>query len=47
MDTDNRSRPRLVIVSKRLPVVLGQDDEGNLVVQAGSGGLVTAMAPLL
>ena len=38
---------RLVIVSNRLPVVITQDDDGRWQATAGSGGLVTAMAPVL
>ena len=38
---------RLVIVSNRLPVVLKQDDAGGWQAEPGSGGLVTAMAPIL
>ena len=37
---------RLVIVSNRLPIVLEKKDDG-LTVHPGSGGLVTAMAPVL
>ncbi|MFQ5707361.1 MAG: trehalose-6-phosphate synthase [bacterium] len=38
---------RLLIVSNRLPVVLDQSETGDWLVQPGSGGLVTAMAPVL
>lgn len=38
---------RLIIVSNRLPIVLRQGDDGDWQVQPGSGGLVTAMAPVL
>jgi trehalose 6-phosphate synthase len=38
---------RLVIVSNRLPVVLKQDEAGGWQAEPGSGGLVTAMAPIL
>jgi trehalose 6-phosphate synthase len=38
---------RLIIVSNRLPIVLSRDSEGNWQVEPGSGGLVTAMAPVL
>jgi trehalose 6-phosphate synthase/phosphatase len=37
---------RLVIVSNRLPVVLGRDDAG-WTIRPGEGGLVTALAPVL
>jgi trehalose 6-phosphate synthase len=38
---------RLVIVSNRLPVVLNQNRKGRWRAEPGSGGLVTAMAPVL
>ena len=38
---------RLIIVSNRLPVVINRDHEGSVQVQPGTGGLVTAMAPVL
>ena len=38
---------RLVIVSNRLPIVIGRGDLGEWQVQPGSGGLVTALAPIL
>jgi len=38
---------RMVIVSNRLPLVLKQVEGGKWEVKAGSGGLVTAMAPVL
>lgn len=49
MSTTESHRPqnRLVIVSNRLPVVLTEDDDGRWQAEAGSGGLVTAMAPVL
>jgi trehalose 6-phosphate synthase/phosphatase len=37
---------RLVVVSNRLPIVLGKDD-GGWTIQPGAGGLVTALAPVL
>ncbi|MFQ5559455.1 MAG: trehalose-6-phosphate synthase [Nitrospinota bacterium] len=37
---------RLIVVSNRLPIVIEQDD-GQWVCRPGSGGLVTAMAPVL
>lgn len=40
------SGKKLVIVSNRLPVVIERGEEGTRVV-AGSGGLVTAMAPVM
>jgi trehalose 6-phosphate synthase/phosphatase len=36
-----------VIVSNRLPIVIGRGDLGEWQVQPGSGGLVTALAPIL
>lgn len=41
------SNGRLVIVSNRLPLTIVKDDEGDLKVVPGSGGLVTALAPVL
>jgi trehalose 6-phosphate synthase/phosphatase len=38
---------RLVIVSNRLPIVIHEDDDGSLKLREGSGGLVTALAPVL
>jgi len=38
---------RLIVVSNRLPVVLRPDGEGGWTLKAGSGGLVTALAPVL
>lgn len=38
---------RLVVVSNRLPVVIREDDEGDHQVSPGSGGLITALNPVL
>ncbi len=38
---------RLIIVSNRLPVVLNKDKDGQWSVVSGTGGLVTALAPVL
>lgn len=38
---------RLVVASNRLPVVLNREENGGWDVQPGSGGLVTALSPLL
>lgn len=45
-ETWNGSRPRLVVVSNRLPVVL-KKHEGKWNYVPGSGGLVTALGPVL
>ena len=37
----------LVIVSNRLPVVLQRTKDNGWAIQTGSGGLVTALAPVL
>ncbi len=37
---------RLVVVSNRLPVVIGQE-EGQWRIRPGSGGLITALAPII
>jgi trehalose 6-phosphate synthase len=39
--------PPLVVVSNRLPVVLSPDGEGDWKLERGSGGLVTALEPVL
>ena len=44
MPSPNR---RVITVSNRLPIVVSRDDEGNVHVEPGSGGLVTALAPVL
>ncbi len=44
MSTPN---PRLVVASNRLPVVLAQQDTGDWHLERGSGGLVTALEPVL
>jgi trehalose 6-phosphate synthase len=38
---------RLIIVSNRLPVVLRKQDDGRWRSEPGSGGLITALAPVL
>jgi trehalose 6-phosphate synthase len=38
---------RLIIVSNRLPIVVGKDKANNISIQQGSGGLVTALVPVL
>jgi trehalose 6-phosphate synthase len=40
-------RRRLIIVSNRLPMTMSRDENGRWVAKPGSGGLVTAMAPVL
>jgi trehalose 6-phosphate synthase len=47
MKAMHRNQERLVIVSNRLPIVLDQETDGRWLVKPGSGGLVTAMAPVL
>ena len=47
MNDKSQSENRLIIVSNRLPVVLEQDDDSSWRAEPGSGGLVTAMAPVL
>ncbi|MGH9324787.1 MAG: alpha,alpha-trehalose-phosphate synthase (UDP-forming) [Vicinamibacteria bacterium] len=42
----NRPR-RIVVVSNRLPVVLSRRDDGGWSARPGSGGLVTALTPVL
>ncbi|RKZ33238.1 trehalose-6-phosphate synthase, partial [bacterium] len=46
--TDEMGRKhRLIIASNRLPIVLKKDKNGDIFVTSGSGGLVTALAPVL
>ena len=47
MTQPNAADQRLVIVSNRLPVVLSKDADGSWQSKPGSGGLVTALAPVL
>ena len=39
--------PRLAVVSNRLPAIIKQDENGKTSIQQGSGGLVTALTPVL
>jgi trehalose 6-phosphate synthase len=43
----HQRRDRLIIVSNRLPFVFNRDAEGKVRLQPGSGGLVSALAPVL
>ena len=45
-DTDYEIK-RLVVVSNRLPIVFTKGQEGEWLIKRGSGGLVTALAPVL
>lgn len=40
-------KKRLIIVSNRLPIVVSKNNEGHWRIKPGSGGLVTALAPVL
>lgn len=42
-----KRRKRLIVVSNRLPAVFRKDGDGQWHVQPGSGGLVTALVPVL
>jgi trehalose 6-phosphate synthase/phosphatase len=44
MTKDNQ---RIIVVSNRLPVVVKQDSEGHRKIERSSGGLVTALCPVL
>lgn len=46
-DPSGSLKPRLIIVSNRLPVVLNRGKDGKWSAVPGSGGLVTALAPVL
>jgi trehalose 6-phosphate synthase len=43
----NPRQSRLIVASNRLPFVLKQDEQGQIRIQPGSGGLVTALLPVL
>ncbi|MFO7965870.1 MAG: trehalose-6-phosphate synthase [Desulfobacterales bacterium] len=45
--TEKTAKNRLIIISNRLPSTISQDDSGRFEVKDGSGGLVTAMVPVL
>jgi len=45
--TKEYQKNRLIIVSNRLPIVLSKDDKDRWQAEQGSGGLVTALAPVL
>lgn len=47
MSANQEDGRRLIIASNRLPVVLARDGDGSWRVTPGSGGLVTALAPVL
>lgn len=42
-----QSKKRLVVVSNRLPISINQDEKGEWSITPGSGGLVTALAPVM
>ena len=44
---DEHPKGRVIIVSNRLPIVVVKNESGNWNVEPGSGGLVTALAPVL
>jgi trehalose 6-phosphate synthase len=47
MEDSVSQQDRLIIVSNRLPVVLQRAESGTWSIRPGSGGLVTALAPVL
>lgn len=47
MTSEENKNERLVIVSNRLPIALSKDKNNQWHVKPGSGGLVTALAPVL
>ncbi len=47
MREENSERSHIIIVSNRLPLILKKDENGEIMVGKGAGGLVTAMAPVL
>ncbi|MGA1864785.1 MAG: alpha,alpha-trehalose-phosphate synthase (UDP-forming) [bacterium] len=46
-DSKDLERTRLVVVSNRLPIVFTRGKDGEWLIKRGSGGLVTAIAPVL
>lgn len=44
---EHTTRKRLVIVSNRLPVAIDRDPNGKVEVRPGTGGLITAMEPIV
>lgn len=47
MTKSEKENFRLVVVSNRLPFAIKKDENGSLTIKPGSGGLVTALAPVL
>ena len=47
MDANGQARSRLIVVSNRLPVVFQRSPSGEWTTRPGSGGLVTALLPVL
>ncbi len=48
MTEDKKKIPsRVIIVSNRLPIVISKKENNHWTIESGSGGLVTAMAPVL
>ncbi|MBN2372811.1 trehalose-6-phosphate synthase [bacterium] len=47
IDREGSETRRLVVVSNRLPIILKRSDKGEWTIKRGSGGLVTALAPVL
>lgn len=47
VDQQNKNHGRVIIVSNRLPIVVSKDNQDNWKIEPGSGGLVTALAPVL
>ncbi len=47
MPSKDKKDVRLIIVSNRLPIVLSKGNDKQWHIQSGSGGLVTALAPVL
>lgn len=46
-EVKDKENPRLVIISNRLPFVIHKEQSGELSIKPGSGGLTTALAPVL
>jgi len=47
MKKNNKRKSNFIIVSNRLPLIIKKMDDGTIEVGKGTGGLITAMAPVL
>lgn len=47
LSKDTRQTGRIIVASNRLPIVLSKDEYGEIRIENASGGLITAMSPVL